>query len=139
MAKVKKVCNGGQWTQARFNSFISSALRAAHSRWDPKSKALKRAWVRRGVYKCEGCGTEGPKSLPPLEGNKRRRNNAAVDHRSPVVDPYVGKRSWDEYIDRMFIEVDGYDVLCYECHSAVTSKERKVATERRRKEKLSHE
>ena len=134
MAKVKPR-NNSTWTEARFNSFITSALRQAHGRWGPKSIALKRAWVRRGVYKCEGCGAEGPKALPPLPGNKRRRNNAAVDHIAPVVDPHVGRRSWDEYIERMFLESEGYQVLCYICHKKLTAEERDIATARRRKEK----
>jgi len=129
-----KVCSG-KWTPARFNSFITSALRSAHSRWNPKSVAKKKAWIKRGVYKCEQCGTEGPATLPPLEGRKRRRNNAAVDHIVPVVDPAVGKTTWDEYIERMFVEAEGYQVLCWECHEAKTKEERSIATERRRMEK----
>ena len=126
---------GGMWTEARFNSFITSALRSAHGRWNPKSQAKKRAWVKRGVYLCEGCGKEGPATLPPLKGRKRRRNNAAVDHIEPVVDPEVGKKTWDEYIERMFVEESSYQVLCWECHEAKTKAERQIATERKRKEK----
>jgi len=131
----KKTCNGGMWTEARYNSFITSALRAAHTRWGPKAKAKKKAWIRRGVYKCSQCGEEGPATLPPLEGNKRRRVNACVDHITPVVDPAVGKTTWDEYIERMFIEEEGYQVLCWECHSKKSKEERKIATLRRAKEK----
>ena len=126
---------GGKWTEARYNSFITSALRGAHGRWGPKSTAKKKAWISRGVYLCSECGKEGPATLPPLEGRKRRRNNAAVDHIVPVVDPAVGKTTWDEYVERMFVEEDGYQVLCYECHSTKTKEERAIATERRRKEK----
>ncbi len=129
-----KVCNG-QWTPARFKSFITSALRNAHGRWGPKATAKKKAWIRRGVYLCAECGEEGPATLPPLEGRKRRRNNAAVDHITPVVDPDVGFTTWDEYIERMFIEEDGYQVLCWSCHEIKTKEERSIATERRRKEK----
>ena len=129
-----KVCDG-RWTPARFNSFITSALRSAHGRWHPKSLAKKKAWIKRGVYLCAECGKEGPATLPPLEGRKRRRNNACVDHIEPVVDPAVGKTTWDEYVRRMFVEEDGYQVLCYECHSLKTNEERAVATKRRAEEK----
>jgi len=126
---------GGRWTEARFNSFITSALRAAHSRWNPKATAKKKAWIKRGVYLCSQCKVEGPATLPPLKGKKRRRNNACVDHIKPVVDPYVGKTTWDEYIERMFIEEEGYQVLCYDCHSVKTNEERAIASIRRAKEK----
>jgi len=133
-----KVC-GGRWTTARFNSFITSALRSAHGRWGPKTDAKKRARVRRGVYVCELCGVEGPATLPPLKGKVRRRNNAAVDHIEPVVDPAIGKTTWDEFIARMFVEADGYQVLCYDCHSKKTEEERTIATARRRQEKLNEQ
>jgi len=107
--------NGGQWTDARFRSFITSALRGAHGRWNPKSVCKREGWVRRGFYRCDGCGEVGPATLPPLEGRKRRRNNSCVDHINPVVDPEVGFTDWNEYIERMFIEVEGYQLLCWEC------------------------
>ena len=130
----KHKCNG-LWTEARFNSFITSALRSAHSRWGPKSTAKKRAWIKRGVYLCALCGEEGPATLPPLKGKKRRRNNAAVDHIEPVVNPAIGKTTWDEYIDRMFVEEEGYQVLCHKCHTKKTQEERTIANDRRKKEK----
>ena len=129
--------NNGKWTDARFNSFITSALRSAHSRWGPKSSAKKKAWLRRGVYRCALCGEEGPATLPPESGKKRRRNNSAVDHIDPVVDPAVGKKTWDEYIDRMFVEEDGYQVLCWECHKLKTKLEREISIKRKAEEKLN--
>ena len=133
---MKERC-GGQWTEARFNSFITSVLRNAHGRWGPKSAAKKKACIKRGIYKCAECGEEGPATLPPLEGRKRRRNNAAVDHIEPVVDPAIGKTTWDEYIERMFVEEPSYQVLCWQCHEDKTKEERVIATERKRKEKES--
>jgi hypothetical protein len=53
----------------------------------------------------------------------------AIDHISPVVDPEVGFKGWDEYIERMFCEVDGYQLLCPDCHDKKTSDERKVRNE----------
>ncbi len=89
------------------------------------------------MYKCEECGKEGPATLPPKPGNKRRLNNAAVDHIVPVVDPEVGFTNWDEYVERMFIEEDGYQILCWSCHSDKTNEERKIATARRAKERTN--
>jgi len=130
-----KTRNNGNWTEARYNSFITSALRNAHGRWGPKAQAKKNARISRGIYRCSACGELGPATLPPDPGKKRRKNNAAVDHIEPVVDPAVGKTTWDEYINRMFVEVEGYQVLCYSCHKKKTNEETKVAAERRSKEK----
>lgn len=130
-----KTCCSGKWTDAKFRSFIISGLRSKHSRWSPKNEAKRAANVARGRYKCACCGEVGPATLPPLPGNKRRRNNAAVDHIQPVVDPDVGFVDWDTYIERMFVEVEGYQVLCWECHEKKTAEERTRATLRRRKEK----
>lgn len=136
MPNPKTRC-GGQWTEARYNSFIKSLLRKG--RWGPKYEALRNARVSRGVYKCACCGAEGPKTLPPLEGRKRRRNNAAVDHINPVIDPAVGFVDWDTVIERLFCEVEGFQVLCWACHHAKTNEERAIATARRRKEKADDE
>jgi hypothetical protein len=119
-----KTVNNGRWTDARFKSFIISALRGAHGKWGVKHDAKKKAWVSRGVYKCASCAKLGPATLPPLEGNKRKRNNAAVDHINPVVDPVVGFVDWNTYINRMFLEIEGYQVLCYKCHADKTAAER---------------
>jgi len=124
--------NGGDWTDARFHSFITSGIRQTHSRWGQKARCKKEAWIRRGVYRCAVCGIEGPATLPPKEGNKRRINNACIDHIKPVVDPKVGFTTWDEFIDRMFVEIDGYQLLCHSCHKRKTDEERKLATERRK-------
>ena len=115
--------NSGKWTPSRFQAFIISALRSAHNKWGPKHEVKNDARVKRGVFKCAGCGKEGPATLPPLPGNKRRRNNAAVDHIEPVIDPATGFVSWDEYIKRMFLEAEGYQVLCWECHKKKTDEE----------------
>jgi len=120
-----KVRNNGRWTEARFKSFIISALRGAHGKWGVKHDAKKTAWVERGKYQCANCNKIGPATLPPLEGRTRKRNNAAVDHIDPVVNPEVGFVDWNTYISRMFLEASGYQVLCYKCHAEKTAVERK--------------
>lgn len=124
---VNKTYNGGQWTPARFHSFIKGALRAASNRWGPKYACKKSAWIRRGWYRCAGYNCEPhevPASLPPpTKKHKRRINNALVDHIKPVVDPVQGFTSWDELISRLFCEVDGLQVLCHDCHSRKTADE----------------
>jgi len=131
---VKRHC-GGTWTDARKKSFIISALRAAFNRWQPKQQCVKNARIRRGVYKCEGCGEEGPATLPPLEGNKRRRKNIVADHIDPIVCPYDGFIDFNTWISRGFVELSGFQALCWQCHTDKTNEERQIAKERRAKEK----
>ncbi len=56
-----------------------------------------------------------------------------ADHINPVVDPNVGRKSWDEYIERMFIET-GWQAICKECHDVKTKEERAIAAKRRKNE-----
>ena len=130
-----KVRNNNTWTQARFNSFIKGHLRSLSSRWGPKNSVKSKARTRRGWYKCAECKQEVPATLPPKPGNKRRINNAVVDHILPIIDPAVGFTTWDECIERMFVEEEGLQVLCDECHTLKTAGEKQIAKERRSNEK----
>jgi hypothetical protein len=115
--------NNGTWTEARFRSFIVSALRSATGRWGPKQLCIKNARVERGKYKCEGCGNIGPATLPPKKGNKRRIKNIVADHIDPIV-PVTGFISYDSWIERCFVEVDKFQALCHECHTKKSNEER---------------
>lgn len=129
MKEIKKPYNNNQWTQARFNSFIKSALRGASMRWGPKYEAKKAARVERGKYRCVGWKRGShivTASLPPKKGNKRRINNVQIDHIIPI-----GSGSWDEIIAGMFCEADNLQVLCHACHQLKTQEER----EQRKKNK----
>lgn len=133
--KLERPRNAGQWTESRYRSFIISALRSASTRWGPKNECIKNARVRRGVYKCELCKKEGPATLPPKEGNKRRRKNIVADHIQPIVDPTVGFVDFDTWIARCFVEADGYQALCHDCHTAKSNEEKRIAKERRKNTK----
>ena len=114
--------NGGEWTEARFKSFVTSALRAASRRWPPKYKALKEAFVGKKVnaktgkmamhYKCADC-----KDLFVAV-------DVQVDHIKPVVDPKKGFISWDDFISRMFCEIENLQVMCKPCHKVKTDQEK---------------
>jgi hypothetical protein len=65
----------------------------------------------------------GPATLPPKEGNKRRIKNIVADHREPIV-PVTGFISYDSWIERCFIELEGFQALCHKCHSDKSSQER---------------
>ncbi len=123
----------GQWTDARKKSFIVGLLRSGMRRWAPKQTCIRNARTRRGYYRCECCKEEVPASLPPLSGRKRRRKNILADHIAPIVDPEFGWDSYDEWIKRGFVELDGFQALCLKCHDIKSKDERaiRVATRKR--------
>lgn len=118
--------NGGKWTEARFRSFIKSALRNASKRYPPKFECLNSAYTGQRInpstgrlakhFRCARCGGE-------FVGAKMQ-----ADHIERVV-PLTGFSSWDEIIDRMFCEADGFQALCIPCHKIKTAEERQQAKE----------
>lgn len=127
----KNRCSG-QWTQARFNSFIKSNLRSATRKWAPIQEVAREARRGRGMYECAHCGEVKPKT-EILDG--KRVNNCNVDHIEPIINPAVGFTTWDECIERMFVEKEGLQVLCYLCHTIKSNKEKAIAKERRANDK----
>jgi 5-methylcytosine-specific restriction endonuclease McrA len=122
MKQSPKTRNGGEWTDARFKSFVTSALRAASRRWPPKYKALKEAFTGKKInaksgklamhYKCASCRKHFVAT------------DVQVDHIEAVVDPAKGFQSWDVFIDRMFCEIENLQVLCKPCHKIKTEQEK---------------
>ena len=98
MAKIKKekTRNGQTWTEARYEGFITSALRAAFRRWQPKYECLKQAYVETKInpksgrlakhYKCKRC-----KEL-------FTQTNVQVDHKEPI----GSCSTWDEFVEKLF-------------------------------------
>lgn len=130
----EKTRNSGQWTEARYRSFIKGGLRQISMRWGPINEAKKKANLRRGIYLCAGCNEEIPTSIR-VDG--KRKNNIHVDHIKPIVDPTKGWESWDDTIERMFCETDNLQVLCTECHDVKSNEEKAQAKLRREQEKLN--
>ena len=115
--------NGGEWTQARFNSFVKSGLRGLSRKWPPKYQCLNASLVGQRVnvatgriakhFKCAQCAGEFPAS------------KVQVDHIAPIIDPTIGFTSWDDVVDAMFCEKENLQVLCTSCHKEKTAAERK--------------
>lgn len=114
--------NNDEWTPARFNSFIKSALRAASRRWGPKYRCIANAYVDTRIngksgrqakhYRCANCDGAFP------------AKDVQVDHITPIIDPAVGFTTWDDVIDKMFCEQENLQCLCSECHKVKTAQER---------------
>lgn len=117
---VEKPYNDGQWTAARYNSFIKSGLRSASQRWPPRYQVLNEAKVGKKInpktgrlaehYRCAACA----RTFPGKE--------VQVNHITPVV-PTTGFDSWDGVISRLFCEKSGLEVLCIPCHKQITRSE----------------
>lgn len=111
MPVKEKPRNGGQWTEARYFGFIRSALRAAFTRWGPKHAAKQRVKQGYNQYQCASC--EG------IFGNK----DVEVDH----IVPAGSLKRFDDlpgFVERLFCEADGFQLLCKGCHQIKTNAER---------------
>lgn len=126
----KKIFNNGQWTEARMNTFIRNLLRQGSIKWSPIQLCKTKARISRGWYLCAGCGDDVPASIRN-EDTGKRETNIFVDHREPVV-PLTGFTTWDDYIKRLFCEVDNLDLLCKPCHDEKTSEEAAIRAEHRK-------
>lgn len=118
---MRKQWNSGQWTSARFNSFIKSALRSASRRWPVKFEALKAAYV--GVMENKATGRQAKHYRCAECSNLFPAKDVAVDHISPVV-PLDWDGDWNVVIDNMYCEIDNLQVLCTGCHKIKTQQER---------------
>ena len=96
-------------------------------RWRPKNECLKEARIDRGKYLCNGCKAVVPASVVI---NGKRVKNIYADHIHPVVDPKEGFTTWDNFIERLFVEKDGYQALCKACHDEKSKEERKQRNKR---------
>jgi len=111
------------WTDARFKSFIVSALRGAFRRWKPKQECIKAAFTKTKVnpktgrmcmhYKCVSC----KKAFPNKE--------VVADHIIPIVSD-KGFTTFDDWIVRGFVAQDGFQCMCKTCHK-IKSKEETLA------------
>lgn len=101
-------------------SFVTQALRRASYKWPARTEALRQARLRRGIYQCADC-----------EGEFKRKE-VHLDHIQPVVS-FDGFGTWDDFILRLFCDVDGFQVLCEPCHSAKTLVENTIRADRKKK------
>lgn len=118
--KKRKVYNNGLWTEGRFNSFITSALRSASRRWPPKYTVLNEAKTEKKTnsktgriaqhFVCASCLVDYP------------AKEVQVDHITPI----GYDKSWDEFINGLFCERENLQVLCKVCHAVKTKQERKT-------------
>ncbi len=109
---VEKTRNGGQWSEARYFGFIRSALRAAFQRWGPRNACKLNAKVGYNQYECAEC--------KGIFGNKE----VQVDH----ITPCGTLKTFEDlpaFVENMFCEAEGFQLMCKPCHQIKTNEERK--------------
>ena len=95
---AKSVDGGPKPKRSNLKSFIINSLRRATYRWPPRGEALKWSRKEKGLYECAYC----------KEFFKNKE--ICLDHIIPVVDPKTGFTTWDDYIEKMFPEKEGFQM-----------------------------
>ena len=129
MKNNKEYCQGTM-TTAGLRSFIMSGLRSKSLRWRPRSAAIAKVCVGKGINPATGRECKLHK-CPDCDG-LFPQNQMQADHVEPVV-PLEGFPAmaelflgydWTEVVKRLFCESEGFRVLCKTCHAKVTADER---------------
>ena len=117
--RVPRTRAGGKWTEARYWGFIRSALREANRRFTPRyaaKAAAKKAVTgkrHRFEFQCAECK------------QWFKDKEVQVDH----IVPAGTLRSYadlPQFVENMFCEADGLQVLCKPCHQIKTNAEREA-------------
>lgn len=130
----------------KWKNRITSKLRNLSFAYPPRNKVKKRQQVGPATFECEHCNVwiyEGTRDLdiqrkklekePPVDLINDKVN---LDHKEPVV-PVEGfeRGNWDwhVYIERMFCDSEGFQVLCSSCHDKKTKEEDQKRVKYRKK------
>lgn len=120
VSRVERPRGSGTLTESAFWAMIRSALRDKSRWWKPIAECRMRA-RRKYVgpnkrqtyeYQCAHC-----KNWFPMKDTN-------VDHIIPV-GTLTCASDLPGFVERLYIEVDGLQVLCTECHDKKTQNERK--------------
>jgi 5-methylcytosine-specific restriction endonuclease McrA len=122
-SKVVKTRNSGTLSESEFWSFIRSALRQKSRWWKPVSdckQKVKRPYKgpnkrQKFEYQCNYCKNW----FPDKEVN--------VDHIIPA-GTLTCANDLPGFVERLFVEVDGLQVLCQGCHNKKTKQEKNAKT-----------
>ena len=112
--RVERTRAGGTWTEARYFGFIRNALRSAFQKSPVKHAAKRQALEltdNGGRYRCASCS------------ELFRGSDVHVDH----IEPCGSLKTFDDlpgFVERMFCEVEGFQILCKPCHQDKTNAER---------------
>lgn len=89
---------------------INVLRRGSYKHW-ARWQATNKNKIGRNEYFCNECGVIGG------------RKDVQLDHIIPVIPVETGWDSFDGFIERLYCEVEGYAVLCLDCHKIKSHKE----------------
>ena len=98
----------------KLKTFLIQNLRRISYRWPERGSALRKARISRGLYLCNHCK------------GQFKSKEINVDHVIPIIDPVMGWVNIEIYIERMFCNEDGFQVLCKNCHDVKSEAENSV-------------
>ena len=116
--RVERTRAGGNWTEARYFSFIRGLLRGGFSKYPVKhavriENRRKKKGSKRFEYLCSSCKGWFPNS------------QVEVDH----IEPAGSLKTYEDlpgFVSRLYCEADGLQLLCKSCHLKKTNEERKA-------------
>lgn len=114
--RVPRTRANDTWTEAQFWNFLTNNIRGIYRKWPPKYEARKRAQIpyegpdkrRKWSYQCADCG------------GLFKGTEINVDH----IQDCGKSTSWESlasWMELLFCEVDGLQVLCKPCHRKKTN------------------
>jgi 5-methylcytosine-specific restriction endonuclease McrA len=109
----------------KLEHWLKQKLRRISYQYPARKEAIVKARISRGLYKCAKC-----------EGHFRQ-GEFNLDHIEPVDNPHVGFIGWDDYISRLFVDVDGWQILCTQCHNTKTQFEAEIRKQAKKDKKKS--
>lgn len=127
----EKIYCANSMTEAAFRSYLMNMLRKKSLYWKPMAAAKRAA----------RCGSlPNPKTGRPniavkcnICAVKLLEKECKLDHLEPVIplegftgDNLVCGYDWGVVIKRMFVEADGYQVICKKCHDILTKEQNLV-------------
>lgn len=121
MAKAKKLLSPKEELHKLRKQKIIPALRRASRWWPPKQENRKKQKAAPGKIECESCGDIFPEK------------EIKSDHITPVVDVKQGFVDWNDYVERMFCDANGFQCLCASCHDSKSAIENELRKKYRKK------
>lgn len=137
--KPEKPYNSNQWTEARFRSFIMSALRRAQ--WPQKFKAISTVYIKDGIN--PKTGKKCKLHQCPICKEILPKGSFHSDHINPVVpldnnwaneENFLGY-NWNKLLPNLFCESDKYQPICKVCHAQKSKEENLIRKQKRLCEK----